>query len=86
MRMIALAGLALALSACGGGGDDAANEANGLATDNMLMEDNLLLDANTSMNGMTGTDANMTADANTQNMMVEDAGTNDADINLANGL
>lgn len=86
MRMIALAGLALALSACGGGGDPAANEANALTADNMLMEENLLLDANTSMNGMTGMEGNGSVDANSANMMLKDATTNDADTNLANGL
>jgi len=83
MRMIALAAAALALSACGGGEDTAANDVNALGTDNLLMDDNLLLDTNTGMNGM---DANMAVDSNTANMMMKDATTNDADTNLANGL
>ncbi|HEX8482898.1 MAG TPA: hypothetical protein VF650_13430 [Allosphingosinicella sp.] len=88
MRTIALAGLALALSACGGGeGGTAANDANMVATDDMMMGDNMLLDANTSMNGSAGgVGANGAMDGNTQNMMMKDATTNDADTNLANGL
>ena len=84
MRMIALAAAALALSACGGGDSGtAADDANALGTDNLLMDDNLLLDTNTGMNGL---DANASVDSNTQNMMMKDATTNDADTNLANGL
>jgi hypothetical protein len=87
MRTIALAGLALALAACGGGeSGTAANDANAVAVDDMMMDQNLLLDANASMNGMSGMDANGAVDANTQNMMMKDAATNDADTNLANGL
>ena len=85
MRMIALAGLALALAACGGG-DNAADEANVLAADNMLMDENLLLDSNASMNGLGGMDANASTHAATENLMMKDATTNDADTNLANGL
>lgn len=86
MRMIALAAVALALSACGSdGGDTAANDANALGTDNLMMDDNLLLDSNLSING-TGLDANGAVDSNTANMMMKDATTNDADTNLANGL
>jgi hypothetical protein len=83
--MIALASVALALSACGGN-NDAASDANALATDNMLIDENLLLDANTSINGATGTDANASVNASTENLMVKDATTNDPDTNLANGL
>ena len=82
LALAALAPLALALSACGGGGETAANDA-AFADDNMLMDENLLLDSN-AMNGMGGVDANMSA--NTANMMATDAVTNDADTNLANGL
>ncbi len=57
MRIIALAGLALSLAACGGGGEKA-DEANTLAADNMMMGDNMMMDANASMNGMGGMDAN----------------------------
>ena len=81
MRKILLAGVALALSACGGGGTET-NNAAVLTTDNMLMDENMMLDQNM-MNGM---DANATIDANTANLMMEDATTNDADTNLANGL
>ena len=84
MRMIALAAAALALSACGGD-RDTANDANALGTDNLLMDDNLMLDSNLSING-TDLDANGAVDSNTQNLMMKDATTNDADTNLANGL
>jgi len=94
MRTILLAGVALALSACGGGSDTATEggEANALTADNMMTDPNLMMDpnmsmdANASMNGMTGMDANATMDANTQNMMMKDATTNDPDTNLANGM
>ncbi|HEX9948057.1 MAG TPA: hypothetical protein VGA98_11000 [Allosphingosinicella sp.] len=98
MRAILVAGVALALSACGGsGGDPAANEANALGADNMMMDENLMLDPNMSMNGATGMEGSMggndamgggngAMDANTQNMMQKDAATNDPDTNLANGL
>jgi hypothetical protein len=91
MRMIALAGVALALSACGGGNNDSANDANALATDNMLIDENLLLDANSSMNGATGMDANgmdanASVNASTENLMMKDKATHDPDTNLANGL
>jgi hypothetical protein len=87
MRMIALAGLALALSACGGGGETAANDSgNVLPADNMMMDPNMMMDSNMSMNGATTLDSNMAAGANTQEMMANDAASNDADTNLANGL
>jgi len=86
MRMIALAALALALSACGSGDSSAADEANALATDNLLTDDNLMLDANASMNGLGGVDANASTNAATENLMQKDAVTNDPDTNLANGL
>ena len=97
MRMILLAGAALALAACGGGNDTAANDANALGNDNMMMDPNML-DANSGMtgmdgmNGMNGMDAmngagaNGSVDAGTANMMAKDAATNDPDTNLANGL
>ena len=87
MRMIALAAVALALSACGGGESGTSDEANNLASDNLMMDENLMLDANASMNGMGGMDANASTNAATEtNMMMKDATTNDADTNLANGL
>ena len=93
MRMIALAAVALALSACGGGETNtSADGANALGTDNLMMEDNMMLDANASMNGMGdmggagGMDANASTNAATENMMAKDAVTNDPDTNLANGL
>jgi hypothetical protein len=85
MRIIALAGLALALSACGGNNSNS-DEANALGTDNLMIDDNMMLDANASMNGSGGMDANASTNASTENLMMKDATTNDADTNLANGL
>ena len=91
MRKIILAGTAaLALSACGGGGSEA-NDANAMASDNMMLDPmsdpNMMMDAN-AMNAMSnsGAGANGMMDANTQNMMMKDATTNDPDTNLANGM
>ncbi|HET9639700.1 MAG TPA: hypothetical protein VFP12_10870 [Allosphingosinicella sp.] len=84
MRILALAAVALALSACGG--DRAADDANVLATDNLMVDDNLMLDANASMNAAGGVDANASTNASTENLMAKDAVTNDPDTNLANGL
>ena len=92
MRMILLVGAALAVSACGGGNETEANEANALVSDNMMSDPNLMMDPN-----MMATDPNMSAngmtmggatgmDANTQNMMAQDMNTNSPDTNLANGL
>ncbi|HEX8449391.1 MAG TPA: hypothetical protein VF652_07360 [Allosphingosinicella sp.] len=91
---IALAAVALALSACGG--KDSAQDANALSGDNLMVDDNLMmdsnamLDANSSMNGMDaagGMDANASTNASSENMMMQkDATTNDRDTNLANGL
>ena len=86
MRTIFLAGAVLAISACGGGNDTAANEANAMAAENMMLDDNTMLDQNASIDAMTNMDANAAVDANTQNLMVQDATTNDPDTNLANGL
>ncbi|HEX8223485.1 MAG TPA: hypothetical protein VF605_06695 [Allosphingosinicella sp.] len=86
MRMILLAGAALALSACGGGGETAANDANAMMADNMLMDDNMMMDGNAALNGTTALDANGSVDSTNANMMAIDAATNDADTNLANGL
>jgi hypothetical protein len=80
MRIIALAGLALALSACGGNNGNSADEANALTTDNLLVDDNLMMD------GTGGMDANASTNATTENLMMNDAATNDPDTNLANGL
>jgi hypothetical protein len=85
MRIIALAGLALALSACSGGGEKA-DDANALGADNMMMDGNLMMDDNASMNAMGGMEANGSANGSTANMMMQDAATNDSDTNLANGL
>lgn len=87
MRMIALAAAALALSACGGGSEGAkSDEANALGTDNLMMDDNMMMDANASMNGMGGVDANASMNGSAGNLMMQDAASNDADTNLANGL
>jgi protein involved in sex pheromone biosynthesis len=86
MRMIALAALALALSACGSNNDSTANEANALTADNLLMDENLLLDSNVSTNTAPAVDLNETANASTAELKAKDATTNDPDTNLANGL
>ncbi len=82
--LILVAGAALALSACSGG----QSEGNGTDT---LAVNNLIVDENTAagMDMNMGTDMNMdmnAADPATQNMMMNDVTSNDADTNLANGL
>jgi hypothetical protein len=95
MRVILLAGLALATAACGGG-ETEATDANTMATDNMMMDPNMMMDTNVmmdangamtggAMNGA-GTMGNGAIDATTQNMIMKDATTNDPDTNLANGM
>jgi hypothetical protein len=85
MRRLFLAGALLAVAACSGGGNNDAN--NAAATDNLMMDQNMTAD----MNAMVGTDANGAAvngavDANTANLMQQDANTHDHDTNLANGI
>ena len=90
MRILLIAGVAL-LSACGGGGQTEGDN-NAMATDNMMMDQNMtmdqnmMMDPNAAMNGTTNMGAGGTVDAATQNMMMKDATSNDADTNLANGL
>ncbi len=89
MRMLLVAGVAL-LSACGGGSQTGGDN-NAMAADNMMMDQNMTMDQNmmmdpAAMNGTTNMGAGGTVDANTQNMMMKDATSNDADTNLANGL
>ena len=79
MRVILMVGAVLALSACGGG-ETETEEANMMATDNMMMDQNLAMDP------MMNMDANMAVDPATENMIAEDMNTNDPDTNLANGL
>ena len=70
---------ALALAACGR--DDAADEANVVAADNLVMTDNAMMDP--AMNA----DANLATDpAATNNAVAQDLATNEADTNLANGM
>lgn len=81
--LILVAGAALALSACGGGNNEA-NEVDTISADNLVVDGNF-----DSMNGLDGnamTDMNATGDSDVANAMMEDATTNDADTNLANGL
>ena len=82
--MILIAGAALSLAACGGGGES--DEANTLSADNMLVNDGAMMDPtmNGDMNAMTV--GNETMDANTQNAVEQDLNTNDPDTNLANGM
>ena len=94
--LILVAGAALSLSACGG--NSQTNEANTMATDNMMMDQNMMADQNMMMDsnmsnmGMDsnmsgGMDANMATNAATEsNMMAQDRNTNDPDSNIANGM
>jgi len=91
--LILVAGAALSLAACGG--NSQTNEANTLATDNMMTDQNLaadqnmMMDSNMSMDSnMTGgMDANMATNAATEsNMMAVDRNTNAPDSNIANGM
>lgn len=84
MRAILLIGCAaLALSACGGAQDEV-DEANVMTADNVLMDQNMMMDQNAM--GAGGLDANVATNAATENMMMNDLTTNEADTNLANGL
>ena len=90
MRMILLAGVAL-LSACGGGSETNTTDMNTMATDNMMMDQNMMMDPNMMMDANGAMDANRAGgaagtDAATANVMAQDAASNDADTNLANGL
>jgi hypothetical protein len=83
-RLAIVTGLALALSACGGNGSGA-DDANALGADNMAIDMNAGLDAN-AMDALPGLDANGAVDANSANLMEQDATTHDPDTNLANGI
>ena len=79
MRSILLISCAaVALAACGR--DDAANEANVVAADNLVVTDDAMMDP--AMNA----DANLVTDPAANNAVVEGLTTNDADTNLANGM
>lgn len=92
--LILVAGAALSLSACGG--NSSTNDANTMATDNMMMDSgnmsmdqNMMMDSNMGMdaNMSGGMDANMATNAATENnMMAQDRNTNAPDTNLANGM
>ena len=76
MRAILLIGCAaLALGACGR--DDAVNDANLMAANDMMMDENAAATG--------GMDANAATNAATENMMMNDLTNNDADTNLSNG-
>jgi len=78
--LILAAGAALALSACGGNNDTATNEdLNAMTADNMALDQNAAGTAG-------GMDGNLATNATTENMMMNDLTTNDADTNLANGM
>jgi actin-like ATPase involved in cell morphogenesis len=79
-----VAGAALTLAACGGGGEAENTDANMMTDMNAGMTDMNVMD----MNGM---DANMTMNAAdgmnaTENAVVNDLTTNTPDANLANGM
>jgi hypothetical protein len=78
--LILVAGAALAVSACSGGQNEA-NEVDTLAVNNLVVDENTAMDMNM------GADMNMDMNATTtDNMMMNDMTTNDADTNLANGM
>ena len=79
--LILVAGAALTLSACGGGGETAEN--NTLAVET-LDANNLVVTDPAAMNG--SLDANATGNADAANLVAEDLTTNSPDTNLANGL
>ena len=70
---------ALTMAACNNRADDAAanDDLNALATDNMMAGDPA---------APGGMDGNVATNEATENAMVEDLTTNDADTNLANGM
>ena len=91
MRAVFLiAGAALTLSACGGGGNE--GEGNTLVANNLVVDGNAdadaaaNLDANLDANLGASATGNAAVDANTQNAMAKDLTTNEPDTNLANGL
>lgn len=77
-----VAGAALTLSACGGGGESETNLAvENLAVENLVVNDPAM-DANMAANMAT----NMSDDPATQNAIANDLTTNTPDANLANGM
>lgn len=82
LLLVPAAAAALALAACGD--RDADRDAN--ADMNAMAEDNMMLDQNIDVNAAGGMDGNMATDNTTENMMMNDLTTNDADTNLANGM
>ena len=85
MRAILILGAFVALSACGGGGaeSDAVNTAE---IDNLTVDDNLAMDPAMNMDGNAALDGNLAGNSATENAMIKDLTTNDADTNLANGM
>ena len=74
------AGAALTLAACSGGAEsEASNDLNAMTMDNMGMDANAA-----GTDG--GMDGNLATNATTENLMLNDLTTNDADTNLANGM
>ncbi len=91
MRAFIVMGVALAVAACGGGGDTKSGDANMATSDNMTMDQNMALDPMMNGTGNMAMDPMMNGTANgadpaTQNMMQQDMNTNDPDTNLANGM
>ena len=80
--IILLAGAALALSACAESGEEANNE---LVVENLTAE-NLVINDTMGMDGNMALDGNMAMDPATENAVMNDLTTNDADTNLANGM
>lgn len=80
--LILVAGAALALSACGGGNNEA-NEVNTLTVDNLIVDNGM---APGDMANMDTMDPNMAMESNAANLVEQDLNTNSPDTNLANGL
>ena len=80
--IILIAGAALAVSACAESGDEANNE---MAVENLTV-DNLVLNDTMGMDGNIALDGNVAMDPATENAVLNDLTTNDADTNLANGM
>lgn len=78
-----VAGAALTLSACGGGGEPQAND---LAVENLAVENLVVNDPAMDANMSANLDANVSMNSDTANAVATDLTTNTPDANLANGM
>lgn len=89
--LLTIAGAALALAGCGGN-NDAGNEVDTLAVNNLVVDDGTAMNAdanammNVDANGAMAVDGNAMMTSNTDAMKQQDLTTHDADTNLANGI